>query len=120
MASFSGNKRKKRKKEPWTYTKWGVFILLVIGIVNAEIPYVLSAFGKDPVSPLAELWILNIIVVFFGYMVKSYFGKKNEEIQITKRMELNIDKQSETTTTSGGFSDDEIIFSTIGKEEAKG
>lgn len=71
----------KQKKRKFTYTERSVQILLIVGALNAEIPFVLSAFGKEPVSELGIAWITEIVAVILGYMAKAYFGKKQEGIQ---------------------------------------
>jgi len=72
-------KKRKKKQAEQTFTKKLVIAMLIVGVLNAEIPFVLSAFGKDPVVTIGRLWITQIIAVIVGYYVKSYFGKKAEE-----------------------------------------
>lgn len=64
-----------------TFTKLAVKILLIVGVINAIIPYVLAAFGKDPVTELGIAWITEIVAVILGYMTKSYKETKQEAIQ---------------------------------------
>jgi hypothetical protein len=64
-----------------TFTKKAVKALLIIGVINSEIPYILAAFDKDPVEALAIAWITEIVAVIAGYMVKSYFETKQERKQ---------------------------------------
>lgn len=72
----------KKKYETFpTYTKKAVKALLVVGVINAEIPYVLSLFGKEPVAELGIAWITEIVAVILGYMCKAYFEKKQQKKQ---------------------------------------
>lgn len=64
-----------------TFTKLAVKILLIVGVINAIIPYILAAFGKDPVTELGIAWITEIVAVILGYMTKSYKETKQEAIQ---------------------------------------
>ena len=64
-----------------TFTKKAVKYLLIIGVINSEIPYILSAFDKSPVEALAIAWITEVVAVIGGYMVKSYFETKQERKQ---------------------------------------
>lgn len=64
-----------------TYTKKAVKALLVIGVINAEIPYILSFFGRDPVSELGIAWVTEVVAVILGYMCKAYHEKKQQKKQ---------------------------------------
>ena len=67
-----------------TFTKRAVKALLIIGIINAEIPYVMAAFGKEPNEALGIAWITEIVAVIAGYMCKAYFETKQEKKQELK------------------------------------
>lgn len=64
-----------------TYTKKAVTCLLIVGCINGTLPFVLSAFGKDPVTELGIAWIINIVAVIIGYLLKSYKENKQKAIQ---------------------------------------
>ena len=64
-----------------TFTKKAVKGLLIIGVINAMIPYLLSAFGREPVSELGIAWITEIVAVILGYMLKAYHETKQEKKQ---------------------------------------
>ena len=64
-----------------TYTKRAVKPLLIIGVINAEIPYVLSLLGRDPVSELGIAWVTEVVAVILGYMCKAYHEKKQQKKQ---------------------------------------
>ena len=72
----------KKKYETFkTYTKKAVKALLIVGVVNAEIPYILSLLGKEPCTELGIAWITEVIAVILGYMCKAYFEKKQQKKQ---------------------------------------
>ena len=73
-----------------TYTKRTVKVLLVIGVINAEIPFVLAAFGKDTVETLGVAWITEIVAVILGYMCKAYFETKQQRKQDLEDFKANF------------------------------
>ena len=64
-----------------TYTKRAVKALLIVGVINGSVPYILSAFGREPVSDLGIAWVTGVVAVMVGYMGKSYFETKQERKQ---------------------------------------
>lgn len=69
-----------------TYTKKAVKWLLVIGVVNGSMPYILSAFGKEPCVEMGIAWITEIVAVILGYMTKSFKEtKESENIRIKEK-----------------------------------
>lgn len=69
---------KNRRK---TFTKVAVTWLLILGVINGTIPYVLSFFGKEPVDVIGAAWITEIVAVILGYLCKAYFETKQEKKQ---------------------------------------
>ena len=67
-----------RDTDKRTFTKVMVRLLLIIGIINAEIPYILAIFGKETNETLGIAWIVNIVAVSLGYMLKSHYDKNKE------------------------------------------
>ena len=86
---------KKKTDNKRTFTKKAVKFLLIVGVINSEIPYILSAFDKDPVEALAIAWITEIVAVIGGYMVKSYFETKQERKQ--NHEDFVAEKESQIT-----------------------
>ena len=64
-----------------TYTKRAVKALLIVGVINGSVPYILSAFGREPVSDLGIAWVTGVVAVMVGYMGKAYFERKQERKQ---------------------------------------
>jgi len=68
----------RRKK---TFTKVAIKALLIIGVIDANIPFVLALMDKDPCREVGLAFITEIVVVILGYMCKSYFETKQEKRQ---------------------------------------
>lgn len=82
-------RRKRHRMSFKEYTKVAVKWLLIYGCISANIPYVLSAFGRDPVTVIGERWLVAVVAVTLGYMLKASFGKYNEEKTRIKDRELD-------------------------------
>lgn len=72
---------KRHRENRRTYTKRAVKALLIVGVINGSVPYILSAFGREPVSDLGIAWVTGVVAVMVGYMGKSYFETKQERKQ---------------------------------------
>lgn len=68
----------RRKK---TFTKVAVKALLIIGVIDANIPFLLALMDKDPCREIGLAFITEIVAVILGYMCKSYFETKQEKRQ---------------------------------------
>lgn len=68
----------RRKK---TFTKVAVKALLIIGVIDANIPFLLAFLNKDPCREIGLAFITEIVAVILGYMCKSYFETKQEKRQ---------------------------------------
>lgn len=68
----------RRKK---TFTKVAVKALLIIGVIDANIPFLLAFLEKDPCREIGLAFITEIVAVILGYMCKSYFETKQEKRQ---------------------------------------
>lgn len=64
-----------------TYTKKAVKWLLIIGVINGTMPYILSFFGREPVAEIGIAWITEVVAVIIGYLIKSYSETKQEAKQ---------------------------------------
>lgn len=80
-------------KKSNTFTKDKVDFLLFAGVLGAFGPYVLSAFGREPVETIGLAWITEIVAVILGYYIKSYKETKSEAEQ--RLNELKIEKGEE-------------------------
>ena len=73
--------RVRRRKQKTTYTKKAVKALLIIGVINGTMPYVLSLLGKEPVPEIGIAWVTEIVAVILGYLCKAYFETKQQKKQ---------------------------------------
>ena len=72
---------RKRKPDKRTFTKGAVKILLFFGLINATMPFILSALDKDPVVTLGTAWLAEVVGVFAVYAFKAYFETKQQKKQ---------------------------------------
>lgn len=79
-------RKKKQQKPVVTFTKKAVKGLLIVGVINGTIPFVLAALGRDPVAELGIAWITEIVAVILGYLVKSF--NENRQIAIQRHEDL--------------------------------
>lgn len=75
-----------------TYTKRAVKALLIIGVISAEVPFVLSFLGKEPTAELGIAWITEIVAVILGYLCKAYFETKQERKQDLEDHKANMEE----------------------------
>lgn len=78
-----------------TYTKRAVKALLVIGVINGTMPFILSAFGRETASEVGIAWITEIVAVILGYMAKAYFETKQERKQDLEDYKIKEDNNYE-------------------------
>ena len=50
---------KRKRDERRTYTKKAVKALLIVGVLNAEIPYLLAYLGREPCTELVQSLLRN-------------------------------------------------------------
>ena len=96
--------RIRKKKNEITYTKRKVSLLLFCGIVGALTPYILSAFRRDPVADLGKAWLIEIVAVILGYLLKSYSENKQEKKQRLDdfKAECRYEKEMDNTDDDPG------------------
>ncbi len=62
-----------------TFTKRIVIVLLTIGLIDLQLSYFLSFLGKDSAEQLSIAIVTYILGVVVSYMLKAFFGKREEE-----------------------------------------
>ena len=82
-----------------TFTKRAVKWLLILGAINGTLPFVLSAFGREPVAEMGIAWITEIVSVTLGYLLKAYFETKTQRKQ---DLEDYLAKNEINTKDEGG------------------
>ena len=87
--------RKRKQKDEMTFTKRKVSFLLFVGVLGAFIPYLLSAFGRDPVQAIGMAWITEIVAVILGYYLKSYNETKEEKRQKLAEFKAGMEDSDE-------------------------
>lgn len=79
------NRHRKRKTKT-QYTKGAVTAILVVALFDLQMPYVLAFLGREnTLEELSKVILVNIIVVFFIYCLKSYFETKEEHKERRER-----------------------------------
>ena len=79
------NRHRKRKTKT-QYTKGAVTAILVVALFDLQMPYVLAFLGREnTLEELSKVSLVNIIVVFFIYCLKSYFETKEEHKERRER-----------------------------------
>lgn len=79
-----------RKLSRKTLTKRITYSMLVISVICANIPYILSLFGREPVEELGIAWVTSVTVVCLGYFVRGYKDSKSEADIDYKHRRLDI------------------------------
>lgn len=64
-----------------TFTKKITFAMLIVGTISANIPYLLSFLGKDPVSALGITWVTGVVAISLGYFIRGYKDTNAERKQ---------------------------------------
>lgn len=82
--------RKITDAQKLTYTKRMVTALLIIGLIDLQFTYLLSFLGRESVQDLSIAIVTYILGVAITYMVKSFFGKKEEEKTRLEEKELDF------------------------------
>ena len=81
-AFFSVKKKDKKMARPKkynTFTKKAVKWILMLGTINGMVPFLLSAFCREPCTEIGIAWITEIVAVILGYMCKAFFETKESE-----------------------------------------
>jgi len=90
-AYYKPDRKRPKSGSEMTFTKRKVSFLLFVGVLGAFIPYLLSAFGREPVEAIGLAWITEIVAVILGYYLKSYKETKAEEEQRLKNFKAGME-----------------------------
>ena len=78
--------RHRKRKTKIQYTKRAITAILVVALFDLQMPYVLAFLGREnTLEELSKVILVNIIVVFFIYCLKSYFETKEEHKERRER-----------------------------------
>lgn len=73
---------KKKNTKRTTFTKKWINTLLVVAVIDLQLPFILAFLGRDEIAEsLAIAIVTEIVGVISGYMCKSYFETKQEKKQ---------------------------------------
>lgn len=73
---------KKKITKRTTFTKKWINTLLVVAVIDLQLPFILAFLGRDEIAEsLAIAIVTEIVGVISGYMCKSYFETKQEKKQ---------------------------------------
>lgn len=71
---------KKKQKKFVAFTKKIMIFILIISLLDLQLPFVLAFLGKEQIAEtLGGLIVTEIISVFLVYCVKSFFETKEEK-----------------------------------------
>ena len=94
------NKRPKRFGVTWT--KNITRILLIVGVVEATAPYILSAFGKEPCETMGAAWVTEIVAVALGYFVRGFKDtKESEQVRLYENYQKGINGDEDDEEVQG-------------------
>lgn len=87
-------KRRKKRKTKRQYTKVAVTLILIVALIDLQLPYILAFLGREnTLEDLSKTIVIEIIGVFFVYCAKSFFETKEEKKnERTKEYEKEIDE----------------------------
>lgn len=88
---------RQKKKNP--RTRWSDFTLdeqftlisLIVCIIFLIQHYILAYLGKDPMIELAVIIVSAVVIILVKYSIKSFKGKREEEIVKYKRDKAGLD-----------------------------
>lgn len=96
---------KKNKQKRLTFSKIIVLIILIISLIDLQLPFVLAFLGKDNIAETLAITICTEVVgVFATYSIKAYLETREEEKLKFEKEKIN----------------DGLIPVDINDEEAKG
>ena len=88
---------RQKKKNP--RTRWSDFTLdeqftlisLIVCMIFLIQHYILAYLGKDPIIELAVIIVSAVVIILLKYSIKSFKGKREEEIVKYKRDKAGLD-----------------------------
>ncbi len=94
MKFLKFKKRKRKKKENTkilTFTKRWVAILLVVAMIDIQLPFIMAFMGYSEIAEtLAVTIVTEIIGVSSAYMCKAFFETKHEELNKLERDKMKL------------------------------
>lgn len=72
-------KSTKRKLKRMEYSKRMTTVILTVALIDIQLTYVLAFMGREIAETLSITLVTEVVAVFGGYLIKAFFGKKEEE-----------------------------------------
>lgn len=72
-------KKRRPKRFGITWTKGITKYLLIIGVVNGTVPFLLAACDKEPCVEMGIAWVTEVVAVALGYFVRGFKDTKESE-----------------------------------------
>lgn len=73
-------RRQSNKQAKITFTKITIKWILVVALIDIQLPFILAFLGKEQIAEdLGKLIVTEIIGVFFTYCLKSFFETREEK-----------------------------------------
>lgn len=85
------NKKTRYKWKDYTLDEQFTIISLIICMIFLIQHYILAYLGKDPMIELAVIIVSAVVVILVKYSIKSFKGKREEEIVKYKRDKAGLD-----------------------------
>lgn len=82
-------------------------MILGVSLIDLQFSYLLAFLGKDPLENVALSIIKEVILVFLGYSLKAFFGKKEEEITRLKEMQMEMEQKIRELKLQLGIEEEE-------------
>lgn len=85
------NKKTRYKWKDYTLDEQFTIIAMTVAIFFISLHYVLAFMGLDAMVELAIVWVGTFLMILVKYSIKSFKGKREEEIVKYKRDKAGLD-----------------------------
>lgn len=85
------NKKTRYKWKDYTLDEQFTIIAMAVAIFFISLHYVLAFMGLDAMVELAIVWVGTFLMILVKYSIKSFKGKREEEIVKYKRDKAGLD-----------------------------
>lgn len=94
MRSYKNKRKRKNNRIKWsdyTLDEQFTIIAMVVAIFFISLHYILAFAGLDAMVELAIVWVGTFLMILVKYSIKSFKGKREEEIVKYKRDKAGLD-----------------------------
>lgn len=83
-------------KKKTTYTKRAMTWILIVSLIDLQLPFVLALLGREQIAEtLGGIIVTEIIGVFLVYCLKSFFETREADKNKLEREKRNLFKEGE-------------------------